>query len=113
MRRKLFTLAAGVSAVLCVAVCVLWVRGYWVADYWFWFPPNPQPEDSSAVGRYIAASELGVIHLHIDPIFPAYPAEIANAGFARSKPDDTRPPFLQSRFGYYVADGWSGERTRV
>jgi hypothetical protein len=26
MRRKLFTLAAGVSAVLCVGVCVLWVR---------------------------------------------------------------------------------------
>src|SRR4051794_27839062 len=28
MRRKLFTLAAGVSAVLCAAVCVLWVRSY-------------------------------------------------------------------------------------
>jgi hypothetical protein len=30
MRRKRFTLAAGVSAVLCVAVCVLWVRSYQV-----------------------------------------------------------------------------------
>jgi hypothetical protein len=28
MRRKLFTLAASVSAALCVAVCVLWVRSY-------------------------------------------------------------------------------------
>ena len=27
MRRKLFTLAAGVSAVLFVGACVLWVRG--------------------------------------------------------------------------------------
>jgi hypothetical protein len=26
MSRKLFTLAAGVSAVLCIALCVLWVR---------------------------------------------------------------------------------------
>src|SRR4051812_31841756 len=26
MRRKLFTLAAGVSAVLCVGACVMWVR---------------------------------------------------------------------------------------
>jgi 4-amino-4-deoxy-L-arabinose transferase-like glycosyltransferase len=32
MRRKLFTLAAGVSAVLCVGVCVLWVRSYWVGE---------------------------------------------------------------------------------
>src|SRR5436305_632643 len=31
-RRKLFTLAAGVSAVLNVGACVLWVRSYWVAD---------------------------------------------------------------------------------
>ena len=28
MRRKLFTLAAGVSAILCVGVCVWWVRSY-------------------------------------------------------------------------------------
>jgi hypothetical protein len=32
MRRKLFTLAAGVSAVLCAAVCVLWVRSYSAYD---------------------------------------------------------------------------------
>src|SRR5690348_6132079 len=105
MRWKLFTLTAGASAVLCAGVCVLWVRSYWVADYWFWFPPNPQRDDSAAVGRYIAASELGVIDVHIDPVFPAYPDEIANAGLARSKPDDTRRPFLGSRFGYAVTDG--------
>jgi len=32
MRRKLFTLAAGVSAVVCVGVCVLWVRSYGRSD---------------------------------------------------------------------------------
>jgi len=32
MRRKLFTFAAAVSAVLCVAVCGLWVRSYWRMD---------------------------------------------------------------------------------
>ena len=32
MRRKLFTLAAGVSAALCAGVCVLWVRSYWATD---------------------------------------------------------------------------------
>src|SRR5688500_10563560 len=32
--RHLFTLCSAVSLVLCVAVCVLWVRSYWVSD-WF------------------------------------------------------------------------------
>ncbi len=32
MRRKLFNLAAALSLLLSVAVCVLWVRSYWVAD---------------------------------------------------------------------------------
>jgi len=32
MRRKLFTLAAAVLAVLCPAVCVLWARSYWRHD---------------------------------------------------------------------------------
>jgi len=36
MRRKLFTLAAGMSAVLCVGVCVLWVRSWWVDDRLSW-----------------------------------------------------------------------------
>src|SRR4051812_49839351 len=31
-RRKLFTLATGVSAGLFVGVCVLWVRSYWVGE---------------------------------------------------------------------------------
>jgi hypothetical protein len=36
MRRKLFTLAAGVSAGLCAAVCVLWVCGGsgWYSERW-------------------------------------------------------------------------------
>ena len=36
MRRKLFTLLARLSLLLCVAVCVLWVRSYFVADRFFW-----------------------------------------------------------------------------
>jgi hypothetical protein len=32
MRRKLFTLAVAVSAVLYIAACLLWVRSYWRAD---------------------------------------------------------------------------------
>jgi hypothetical protein len=36
MRRKLFTLAAAVSALLCIAAVVLWVRGYWAYDDLAW-----------------------------------------------------------------------------
>jgi hypothetical protein len=32
MRRRLITLAAGLSGVLFVAVCVMWVRSYWRCD---------------------------------------------------------------------------------
>src|SRR4051812_11542596 len=42
LRRKLFTLAAVASAVLCVALCVLWVRSRLVRDYgWAWLPWPP------------------------------------------------------------------------
>ena len=32
MKRRLFNLAAAMSLILCVAVCLLWVRSYWVED---------------------------------------------------------------------------------
>ena len=35
MLRRMSTLAAAVSFVLCVAVCVVWARSYWVTDLWF------------------------------------------------------------------------------
>src|SRR5215208_4961837 len=33
MRRRLFTLCSAGSLLLCAAVCVLWVRSYWVESY--------------------------------------------------------------------------------
>ena len=33
LRRILFNGVAAVSALLCVATCVLWVRSYWGTDY--------------------------------------------------------------------------------
>jgi hypothetical protein len=32
MTRRLFTILSALSLLLCVAVCVLWVRSYWVGD---------------------------------------------------------------------------------
>ena len=33
LARRVFTLCSAASLVLCVAVCVLWVRSYWALDY--------------------------------------------------------------------------------
>ena len=72
MKRRLFTILSALSLLLCVAVCVMWVRSYWVADtlsfryregtptrwffvtsgrgragiasYWFNYPWQPTPE---------------------------------------------------------------------
>src|SRR6476620_5023472 len=35
MRRRLFTFAAGASAVLCAGFVAFWVRSYWVGDALF------------------------------------------------------------------------------
>ena len=35
--RKLFTIVAAVSSVLCLAACVLWVRSYFYAEMLHWF----------------------------------------------------------------------------
>jgi len=34
MRRRLLNLLTALSLLLCVAVCVLWVRSYWIGDRW-------------------------------------------------------------------------------
>jgi hypothetical protein len=52
MRRKLFTLAAVVSAVLCVAACVLWVRSYSVSDHWYWYHPVSVTDLSLSRGSF-------------------------------------------------------------
>jgi hypothetical protein len=51
MRRKLFTLAAALAAVLFAAVCVLWVRSHRVRDYaWVWVP---WPADAAGGRRWL------------------------------------------------------------
>jgi hypothetical protein len=35
VRRRLFNLLTALSLLLCVAVCALWVRSFFVPDYWY------------------------------------------------------------------------------
>src|SRR3954452_17077192 len=43
MRRKLFTIAAAVSLLMCLATAVLWVRSYWGTDYLQRSTSGPNP----------------------------------------------------------------------
>jgi hypothetical protein len=45
------TFAALASLVLCVAVCVLWTRSYWVADSWVWWRGDRHNQLQSAAGQ--------------------------------------------------------------
>ena len=36
LARRVFTMCSALSPLLCVAVCVLWVRSYWVSDSFIW-----------------------------------------------------------------------------
>jgi hypothetical protein len=58
MFRKLFTFAAVVSAVLCVATCVLWVRSYTVEDTIIWQRSDGGRWASTASGRLFLTADV-------------------------------------------------------
>src|SRR6476620_2595134 len=58
MRRRLFTLAAVLSAVLCVGTCALWVRSYSVQDTLLWQRVDGGRWASSVSGHLILAADL-------------------------------------------------------
>src|SRR5687767_2734807 len=47
LARRLFTLCSGLSLLLCVAVCVVWVRSYWATD--FVWRGEPGAEDAGLI----------------------------------------------------------------
>ena len=59
LARLLFTLCSAVSLVLCLAVCVLWVRSYWIEDV-FTRVSRPSPEAMLDVRLTSAAGRLAV-----------------------------------------------------
>ena len=55
MRRKLFNLAAALSLLLCVAVCVLWARSYGLTDQIVWNRADGVRSIGSSQGRVVLA----------------------------------------------------------
>jgi hypothetical protein len=78
MRRKLFTLAAGVSAVLCLASAVGWADSYRNARMVFW--NSGHPRGSAETSTVAATSVRGITHfsrlrLPVAPRSPVRPHE--------------------------------------
>ena len=77
MRRKLFTLAAGVSAVLCVAVCALWVRSYRPGAWLSRVQRHDRPDGTLVTwrltGAWSAGGSLGWMDTHATMDGPAAP----------------------------------------
>src|SRR5688500_108199 len=57
--RRLFTLCSAVSLLLCVAVCVLWARSYFVRDVIEYDAPTRWDEVISARGRVAVLLQPG------------------------------------------------------
>src|SRR3954469_17157477 len=69
MRRKFLTFAATVSAVLCVGVCVLWVRGQWFEDSLSVGVGARTYQLTSGGDRFVAARSVpGLTRLRVDGV---------------------------------------------
>jgi hypothetical protein len=98
MRRRLFTLAAGVSAVLFVSVCVLWVRSYRVEDR-LWYDTSPY---TSPQRRWIVTLSYGRLYMTVDDAYA--PALVDYRG---SDPDPSENWGWKNTFGYAAPfDRW-------
>jgi hypothetical protein len=98
MRRRLIAMSSVLSLLLCAAVCVMWVRSYWVADAWGWARDKRTVQCAVARGRLRVdttrlAEEGGtwpaswtMSHAEysaaVDPPTSRLPATVWNLGFA-------------------------------
>jgi hypothetical protein len=107
VRRKLFNLAAAVSLVLCVAVCVLWVRSYFAQDtiaYDF-------SDDRPGMNDISVASSNGVLAVH----HFAHPTALYPPGLRRfvTTPSSMRPTPTWRTFAFDRGEQNGGRFWRV
>jgi 4-amino-4-deoxy-L-arabinose transferase-like glycosyltransferase len=97
MRRKLFTLAAALSAVLCLGVCLLWVRSYWRSDTLAGYCSRDQwVEVSSWRGRVVLA-HVSRDNLAESRLLRGYRAEVVYP----EEPGARHPGVLRLGFAFY------------
>jgi len=110
MRRKLFTLAAGVSAVLCVGVCVLWVRSYRVNDVDGWYVNHWDGLAGKTRAWGINSDSGGLAFFALNRSFSPGPDPVKAIELKVDNPELSKPGFSQEpSYGYpYMWDyrGW-------
>ena len=60
MKRRLLNLLTALSLLLCVAVCFLWVRSYWVSEGVAWLVAD----DGVGQRGYSFSSDIGVLQIY-------------------------------------------------
>jgi hypothetical protein len=108
LARHLFTLCSAASLLLCVAVCVLWVRGYWRIDEVKWDGP---------LGDRWYRCEIRSSRGYILPQSIAVPKEDPSVfsfnGFRFSSTPDPDQGFWSGRFDAWHEVGRPGDDTRL
>jgi hypothetical protein len=63
VNRRVFNVLTAVSLVMCVTTVALWVRSYWIADYFYWFelPPSQPKCLESNLGKLGIYSSLSAL----------------------------------------------------
>ncbi len=72
--RHLFTFCSAVSLLLCVALCVLWVRSYWVEDCIHF--GDGESRDQHFVNLESSLGQMGVYYIRPHDDHPPQPARV-------------------------------------
>jgi hypothetical protein len=98
LARHLFTLCSAVSLVLCVALCVLWVRSYWAYDDWNYTGPPRTARRVESVTLMSANGRLLLSHVRGTPGPPAGLTYLRHDPFLLGI--DNQPTWIHRHFGY-------------
>ncbi len=114
MKRRVMNILAGVSLVLCIGMCVLWVRSYWRSDAW-WFSDVEERAESRRVRTLLVYSGAGRVQLGIgrDILYGAQPSRpshwfsyLVNRGPANPANTAVTAGWVKKFAGFGVINDW-------
>ena len=71
MRRGLFTISSAISLLLCIAVCTLWIRSYWLGDTVTWANADGHRRIRTASGSlsiHLALEDWSTVPARFQPL---------------------------------------------
>jgi hypothetical protein len=100
MRRLLFTLFSALSLLLCIAVCVLWVRGRWGSDEADWRYDRYLPDRSAASTQaYLSSNKRVWLSLSWGQVGP-YNGQLVWGYYVNADQSGGRPRLTFRRLDY-------------